>query len=256
MIKYTSKLLKRCEVWFDEEPTEEVDILTYHQRTLPVVTAKCTDFYTLITDLSKKSDELLQNFSKDTRYEIRRAEKQDEIIYEYWMAKNTNAVLTRFHNFYDRFAIAKKLNVMDRRYLKRLADAGVLDLSVVQDKEGNDLVWHAYYRNTERVRLLHSCSLFRENADNASRNLSGRANRLHHWRDMLRFKQEGILCYDFGGWYEGNSDMEKLRINQFKSEFGGTVVKNYNCNQIVTVKARILMTAFDVVKNIKVIIGR
>ena len=60
-------------------------------------------------------------------------------------------------------------------------------------------MWHAYHRNTERVTLLYSASFFR-NSD--LRTQVGRANRLHHWLDMLRYKNAGIATYDFGGWYE------------------------------------------------------
>lgn len=75
------------------------------------------------------------------------------------------------------------------------------------------------------------------------RNLIGRANRFHHWQDMLRFKQAGIRVYDFGGWYQGTTDTEKLGINRFKAEFGGTVVTNYNCKLLLTAKSRWLVNA-------------
>lgn len=241
MIKYSKRFLQRGEVWFDEKPVDKVDVLTFYQTAEPVTGAQCSDFYTLITDLSKPSEDLFQGFSKGTRYEIRRAEKSDEIAYEFWSESIPDQIFAEFCDCYNQFAKEKRLAPVDGAYLARLMAADLLDLSVVKDNTGNGLVWHAYYRKNDRVRLLHSCSLFRENADNVLRNLIGRANRLHHWRDIERFKQDGVLQYDLGGWYEGDSDAEKLRINQFKSEFGGVVVRNYNCIQTVTLKARILL---------------
>jgi hypothetical protein len=64
----------------------------------------------------------------------------------------------------------------------------------------------------------------------------GRANRLHHWSDMLRFRGEGFGIYDFGGWYAGTQDETLLRINRFKERFGGELVVQYNCDQAITWK--------------------
>jgi lipid II:glycine glycyltransferase (peptidoglycan interpeptide bridge formation enzyme) len=66
-------------------------------------------------------------------------------------------------------------------------------------------------------------------------------NRCLHWNDMRWFKREGIPTYDLGGWYNGIQDEEKLRINKFKEEFGGTIVKNYNCVQGVTLKGKVAL---------------
>jgi lipid II:glycine glycyltransferase (peptidoglycan interpeptide bridge formation enzyme) len=69
----------------------------------------------------------------------------------------------------------------------------------------------------------------------------GRANRYHHWEDMLRFKKSGISVYDFGGWYVGDTDQEKLRINDFKNKFGGQIVKNFNCNYCINIKGSLYL---------------
>ena len=69
----------------------------------------------------------------------------------------------------------------------------------------------------------------------------GRANRFQHWQDIQRFKAEGVSIYDFGGWYEGDRDQERLRINKFKEEFGGEIVKNYICERALTAKAKVFL---------------
>ena len=91
--------------------------------------------------------------------------------------------------------------------------------------------------------LFYSASLFRELDNSAIRNRIGRANRLLHWQDMLHFKAGGISVYDFGGWYAGDSDLERLRINKFKEEFGGQIVKNHICERALTVKAKLFLRA-------------
>ena len=58
---------------------------------------------------------------------------------------------------------------------------------------------------------------------------------------MVRFKSAGISTYDFGGWYEGTTDHERLRINKFKEQFGGEIVKNYICEQALTLKGALFL---------------
>jgi hypothetical protein len=97
-------------------------------------------------------------------------------------------------------------------------------------------VWHCYVKAGRWVRLVHSASLFRAAAEKAQQNLTSRANRYLHWLDMFRFGESGIDTYDFGGWYSGQEDQEKLRINQFKEGFGGTVASQYNGDRGITLK--------------------
>ena len=54
-------------------------------------------------------------------------------------------------------------------------------------------------------------------------------------------KSAGISTYDFGGWYDGTTDQERLSINKFKEQFGGQVVKNYICEQALTLKGALFL---------------
>jgi len=90
---------------------------------------------------------------------------------------------------------------------------------------------------------LHSASLFREYSDTPTRNLIGRANRNLHWHDLLRYKEAGVPLFDFGGWYDGRDDEEQLRINAFKEEFGGRVVREFHCAVPASLRGRIVLFA-------------
>ena len=71
-------------------------------------------------------------------------------------------------------------------------------------------------------RLLRNVVLFGflvSRKDKDFQGLVGRANRLHHWKDMISFKSKGLDQYDFGGWYEGRKTRDRLKINQFKEGF-------------------------------------
>jgi hypothetical protein len=66
----------------------------------------------------------------------------------------------------------------------------------------------------------------------------GRANRFHHWMDILDFQDEGMFQFDFGGWYPGSKDEARLSINRFKESFGGEVRTTYNGERALSSKGR------------------
>ncbi len=238
MLLIRSRWLRTGEVWFDEEPLDlGVDQVVYRQRPTPLDGARCTPFYTLVNDLTSEPDALLAKADKDIRYEVRRAADRDGVTASHWFSDSAEA-LERFCAFYDRFAAGKGLSLAHRPYLRAMADAGALHLSCASSPDHPELVWHAYFRSGRRVRLLHSASLYRDATDTAIRSLVGRANRGLHWEDMLRFRGDGVDTYDWGGWYEGKVDQDRLRINAFKEGFGGTVVRTYNCSRMVSLKGR------------------
>jgi len=248
MILVKSRFLTTGQVWFDDEPTgEKVDVLLFRQRSSPITSIRCVPFHTIVTDLRRKPEEILSSFSKDTRYEIRRGESKDLFSFSHWQ-KNEQGVLQDFLRFYGKFAQQKGLPAANERELKAFATARAIAFSCCRSQEGEELVWHVYYTSPTRVRLLYSASLYRDTTNSAYRSMIGRANRFLHWQDMLFFKSEGVMVYDFGGWYAGNADKEKISINKFKEEFGGTVVKEYNCEQCMTLKARIVTIAGKLLK--------
>lgn len=226
MVLYEKSSLKVAEVFFDEpDPRASADIIRYHFRSAPVAHGQVTGLQTLLIDLKSHPDALLAGMNSNTRYEIRRAAK-DTLIYEFQSAPDA-AWLQEFFGFYDQFAPGKDLPLANRVRLTALRRDGMLDLSRMRGDDGQVLVWHAYVRGATRARLLHSASLFRDLSKETA-NLISRANRLNHWADMQRFRDDGLSIYDFGGWYAGQEDTAKLRINDFKRGFGGTVVPQYN----------------------------
>lgn len=195
-------------------------------------------FQTLWIDLSKPAGELLAGMNKTTRQLIRSAEKSG-VRYEYFSSPGTE-LIEEFVRFYNEFAMVKKLPGLLPESLRLHAACGLLDISRTSDREGNPFVWHAHYRDSQFARLRHSASLFRK-ADAETAKIIGSANRLHHWLDFLRFQNEGIGTYDFGGLYDGSEDQERLRINQFKESFGGERRINYHCTRSLTLKGRLYL---------------
>lgn len=242
MITYKSRFLTRAEVWFDNEPPKAArpaDWILYHSRSRPVPGAKSRSFYTRLIDLSQTREQLLAQLSEDNAYKIRRARDRDKIVCECCNPRDP-AVMHGFEQMYKAFAAMKRLPALNQARLESLVTAGVLDLSVARDPQGKVLVYHANYRDKSRATQLELPSLYRALPQSAARNFCGRANRYLTWSNILRYQEQGLKFFDFGGWHLG-SDPEMLSINDFKRGFGGQVVREYQCEQILTWKGRLVL---------------
>lgn len=222
-----------AEFYFDEDIRQtDADIVHHFWRSRPVADSQNKESHSLILDLSKKSQTLLDNMHSETRYRIRRAEK-DHFQYDFW-AGSHREVLAGFYEFFDSFAALKGLVPANRKRLEALGELGLLDLSRMRDAAGSELVWHVHYRASDRARGMYSASLLGKAADPSFRGLIGRANCYHTWRDIQRFQEGGLSRYDLGGWYGGTEDQEKLRINTFKEGFGGQLISEFNAEKIAS----------------------
>lgn len=243
MIVFERRFVLVGENWFDEEPDiSSVDVVKYVQRSSPMDGICYEEFHTMLIDLNQDSDVLMSKMNKNTRYEIKRADARDGLVYEYYAAP-TISLISEFCDFYDHFALQKGLAKIDRAVIQTYANYRVLGLSRVRMDDGKTLVWRCYYCSSDRVRSLKSASYFRDSQNSEIRRLIGRANRYGHWQGMLRFKTEGISTYDMSGWYSGSQDEDKLRINKFKEGFGGETFKNYNFERGITVKGKLYLRA-------------
>jgi hypothetical protein len=241
MISYQKKFIRIVECWNDEVPqTNGADIIRRFQQAERASGRLCREFHTVLIDLTRAPEQIFEKIKRGTRYEIRRALSSDDLTHSHWNGAEQN-VFSEFCAYAEEFLTDKRQPKLDRDWLALLAKAGSLELTRIDDVKEQRLVWHAYHRGRERVTLLYSASLFRQNPSGDFRNMIGRANRLQHWLDMLHFKKEGIATYDFGGWYHGSQDEERLRINKFKQQFGGQVVKNYICEEALTLKGRLFL---------------
>jgi hypothetical protein len=244
MILSTKFALRIADFYFDEpEAPVRVDVIRFIQTGQPVPGTRCKIFHTIVNDLREDEEALLQKLRKVTRQQIARAKTNDRFEYEHWDHPD-NKLLDHYCEFFDRFAALKGQPRASRSRLHVLRSAGALDLSVVRHP-GGDLVWHAHHRAGDVVRLLASASLRPESDDREYRNRVGRANRYHHWLDMLRFKAQQRAVYDFGGFTSDCEDPELAGINMFKSSFGGQVVQKYLCQRAVTWRGKLALNVLD-----------
>jgi hypothetical protein len=100
----------------------------------------------------------------------------------------------------------------------------------------------------QRARQLIAISPYRPIPDVAWRNAVNRAHCFLHWKNFLRFKAQGIPVFDFGGWYTGTTNIQFLGMNQFKKGFGGQVVREFECEEIRTLKGWLALTGARILK--------
>jgi hypothetical protein len=252
MIRYQkAPFVSVAEFYFDEDTSPTgADIVYHFWRSCPVAGSHSKESHSLVLDLSDDTQALLSSMHAETRYRIRRAEK-DNFQYQCWPDVEPD-VFSRFCEFFDEFAKAKHLVPANRKRLGALAQLGLLDMSCIRDSTGMELVWHVHYRAADRARGMYSASLLGRTTDPSLRALIGRANCYHTWRDISRFQEQGLAKYDLGGWYDGTEDQEKLRINTFKAGFGGTIVTEFNSEKLATTKGTLALAVKSLVLHSRV----
>ena len=229
-----TRLIKAYHRWFAKEPLRG-DRLRFAYYYHCASTEEWTGFvrerkYTKLLDITPDEDQIVSAFSKTSRYEVRRARKEEM---EFGMVEQ----MDKFLKFYNQFAAAKNLPEMDEMILSsywphmRVTSMG---------REGEVFVMHAYVVDgaASRVNLIHSASGFRGMYDKELRRLYGRGNRLLHMEDILWFKQEGFRCYDFGGYAFQTGDKSLAAVNEFKDSFGGELIEESNYTSIALSKLR------------------
>ncbi|WP_010255482.1 hypothetical protein [Treponema primitia] len=233
MIYYRKKNgVKIAEIWYNlsELPDKKTDVFIYkftREKHLKAVSIE--ERFTIVSDLTKTEAELLSLIHKNARYKINRANERDDIQCVTHLEKNekNKEKLFQYMDFFNTFAGSKNRSKIHFSDLKQFYENGTLCIrSAIKDD--TLLAMHAYIISDNTVRLHQSASHFRASEDSEYRNLIGRANRFLHWDDILHFKNDGLSCYDFGGWYGGKILTERLLINHFKEEFGGDICREYS----------------------------
>lgn len=217
----------------------QADLMYFLQS--PVGGAGCSNFYTSQIDLRRDAAALAAGLSKGFRYEIRRAGEKDGVATHVDLSPS-GADLERFAAFYDRFATAKSIPLANRQKLAHLATSNGLVLATVEHgSSGQELATHAYIVDGQRARLYYSANAAGSLDDSAMRQLAGRANKLLHWKCILEFKSRDFALYDLGGISMG----EALKaIDDFKQQFGGSLVLEFNKIVGITVRGRLALQAF------------
>jgi hypothetical protein len=171
-------------------------------------------FATLHIDLARNPEEILADMQKTVRYKIRRADGEG-------LSWDSSIDKGEFAGFHASFARGKGIEGIDVLRIASFGRALVLT-RVVQGELVLSQHAHLVDEQESRARLVYSSSARFDGVDPA---LVGRANRWCHWKDMLHFKERGIRIYDLGGFAPETKDPTLEGINDFKTGFGGQIVR-------------------------------
>jgi len=210
---------------------------------LPAPFPGVTNVYrpTILIDLHPSEDQLWNAVVSKTRKVIRQATRDGIVIERVPVLTEQvwNEFLAAYNKLWRRKQNAGALGVGQ---ISELVAQDRFVLTVSRDPEGHALSWHSYLFTPERVRLTATVSDMDSSRDSRWNNLVGRAHRLHHWRDILGFKSEGVATYDFGGVYRGPDDQEQMNIARFKQLFGGSFADTYDAVVPLTRKGRLALS--------------
>lgn len=232
MIKITYKkflIFRVNSYWFIDKPiSNDSGISFYHGFPNNFFSKNDTiikEQNSLITILSGVSEELLfQKLSKNYRYEIKKV-MNERFTYETIDSINLinrMDLIKTFAKEFKKFAKTQKLRTKFNysaivQYI--LNKNCVLTISYIDDHISSQ---HLYLVDQNKTRLLYSISNFRSSNDQA---LYGRANKAHHWNDILYFKTHNFESLDWGG----ISSLDKPNgVDKFKMGFGGSSCCYFN----------------------------
>jgi lipid II:glycine glycyltransferase (peptidoglycan interpeptide bridge formation enzyme) len=176
----------------------------------------CKPFYTILNALDIPEQEILKGFTSTVRNEIRRSEREN-------VQCGLMDSLDEFRRFHNEFAVAKGTYLADEGLIDGYKDKLVITCAALDQRI---LAAHAYLcdREAGTVRLLLSSNI--RLTERIDANFIGRANKFLHFKDMIHFKENGYLVYDFGGVAYNTNEKQRQGINAFKQSFGGKLVQN------------------------------
>lgn len=220
VLKRRRGLFTEATVWFAEQVYTGADIVHYKSCSCSV-TQMCTGAITLYSDMQQTDEELIKMCEPNCRNEIRRAIREGDTTTLLQGKNLADEEIHKFASFYAQFSREKNWGEVDIqqiiRNMREYRDRNGLIISYAC-VEGEKSVYHIYIADGETARLLHSCSLYRENSDKEIQKKIGMANRLLHYDDLRRMRDMGYRWCDWGG---AGRNQEVYNIYKFKKSFGG-----------------------------------
>ena len=233
------RLVTQEDIWFDNDFTQSnADIVLIHHSLCPIESPLNKHQKTILIDLTHDETALWDDVKRDTRKNIRRAER--DAVQVAYVPNCTDEQISEFALAYRELEIRKRLPLLDRTRLERLNQKNMLALTIATRATGESLSWHTYIIKGLRVRALNSVSHLKGLASSQERSFAGRAHRFHVWRDILFFKDQGLSVFDNGGYYDGEDPIRRS-ISVFKEEFGGKICPCYSAIIPKTLRGRVAL---------------
>lgn len=235
------RALVRTEVQFfvRSAPRPGIDILKLYNMPAPIAGAANLRRATVLIDLTQDEEPLFAQMDSRCRKGVRQAERAGVRVERFETL--TEVVWRDFTRDFAKLTARKaKADPLAMGQIHELVATGRFALSAAYGDDGAALSWHGYIVSNGTARLYATMSNMDPARGTEWNNMVGRAHRLHHWRDMQRFKAAGIAIYDMGGIYRGQDDPEQCNIARFKTCFGGSFADTFDAALALTNKGRLV----------------
>ena len=194
----------------------------------------------LITDLSKSEEDILGEFSRTTKQQIRKCMKENSVdikYYTYEDLEKDEQIIADFKKTYMSYCEQSDKPHMTKAYSDDFVHQLIHQRCILMTKAEfpNGKVYHLYIWDSENSYLIFIASdRLKENVEAI---LAGMANKLLIYKGMLWLKAKGVRNYELGD----ISDRENPdSIEKFKLLFGGSPVKVYTYYVGNTTKGRLM----------------
>lgn len=217
-----------------------VRYMRFYKQSLELKGCTWDTYRTPVTDLSGTEEEIRAKYSKEVRYEVRRAGREairNSIYDQLELPRDEQLILEvidKYFAFCDQIKMSelkKNLNVPE--FLKMIENKNIV---ITKAEFENGWTYHIYQIDGNSALLWFSFSDYRK--ENSNKSMAGWANRGLHDADIMYFKKHGYANYDWGN---VASEIEPNQIDKFKMGFGGEMKTAYCCFVGNTLKGKLLI---------------
>lgn len=199
-------------------------------------------FHTLHIDLEQSIDDIIKSFAKNTRNEINRCNRDDDIKFII-NDQVTDEDIMGFISLFSAFNKLKNLNANVNELQASLLRNKNNVVLLKATKDNKVIVFNVYYFDEVRARL--KCSVSIRGEDSQERNLIGRSNRTLCLEAIRFFKDKKCKVFDMGG-VSLTDDKDKKNIDSFKSKFGGKSIVEYEGNNPISMKGHFFIMLYNI----------
>ena len=202
--------------------------------------SECDTYRTPVTDLMMTEEQIKAGYSKEVRYEVGRAGRENIrfMVYDQLDRKRDEEFIRSIEEQY--FAFCEQINHpelihnLEIAEFEKMIEDGNIIISKAEFENG--WTYHIYQVDGQNALLWFSFSDYRK--ENANKSMAGWANRGLHDYDIMYFKHVGYSLYDWGNIA---SEVEPNQIDKFKMSFGGEIKTAYCCFVGNTIKGKFLV---------------
>ncbi len=213
--------------WNEKYRDEKVD-LVYYIHDYEKRGIKNFKFYTLIYDLEQSLEKIVSSMKPGRRNYLNVSLRMREI--EFFKLENHILTIDEIVETFNSFAEWKGIHKVDLDSISLLQKNNSLETTIVNYKN-KPIAAYVYYVDGKTARQWLKVPFI----NNLNNKILSSISSFHIFNDVKYFKESGYKTYDWGGLYQENQNIEKVKgIIDFKKSFGGKEIQIWKNIDIIT----------------------